>query len=126
MSVVRVINQTRGVLVAGQVEIARTFWPRLMGLIGRRTLCANAGLFLERCGAIHTFGVRFPIDVVFLDRNNRVLRMVEQLSPCRVIGAGGRATSTLELPAGALTRTPVEVGDLLELIPSQESHRKAD
>ncbi len=112
------LNPVREAVVAERVECARTFWPRLVGLIGRRSLPAGAGMFFDRCGAIHTFGLRFPIDVLFLDQHHRVLHVIHALPPCRVGGPVRGAASVLELPAGTLSRVRVELGDCLQLVPS--------
>src|SRR5256885_8101099 len=86
----------------------------MRGLIGRRGLPAGEGLLLSPAPAIHTAFMRFPIDALFLDRDLRVLDVVEQLGPWRV-ASKRRAHAVLELAAGELARHSVEVGDVLEL-----------
>ena len=73
-------NLTRGTVLADDLEIADTLWSRFMGLMGRTALPAGRGLWLTGNG-IHMFFMRFPIDAVFLDRENRVLRVVAHLAP---------------------------------------------
>jgi uncharacterized membrane protein (UPF0127 family) len=94
-------RETGRVLVA-RLEQATSLWQRAVGLMGRRSLAADSGLWLEPCNAIHTFGMRFPVDVVFLDREGVVLRVIENLRPWRVVWTVRGARATLELPPGTL------------------------
>src|ERR1700726_339790 len=86
----------------------------MRGLIGREGLPAGEGLLLSPAPSIHTAFMRFSIDALFLDRDLRVLDIVESLPPWRV-AVKRRARSVLELPAGECARRGVEVGDRLEL-----------
>jgi len=88
----------RRVTVCGiEAEVARTFPDRAIGLIGRKTLPAGKGLLIERCNAIHTFFMRFPIDATFLDRKGHVVKTVRNIRPWRLFVWGGwRAVSVLE------------------------------
>ena len=82
-------------------EVARGLWERLRGLIGRRDLPPGRGLLILRCNAIHTFFMRFPIDAVFYDRQDRVVRTVRNIRPWRLFVWGGfRAVKVLETAAG--------------------------
>lgn len=85
-------------------EVARTFPERARGLIGRRALAPGAGLLIERCNAIHTWFMRFPIDATFLDRDERVVKVVRGIRPWRLCVWGGwRAAKVLETAAGGRT-----------------------
>jgi len=94
--------------------VADTFFSRLRGLLGRRELHADESLLLSPTSSIHTFFRRFPIDVVFLDRDLTVLATREPVRPWRMVSCR-RAHSALELPAGACRRWAVRPGDRLEL-----------
>jgi uncharacterized protein len=83
-------------------EVADTAQARMTGLLGRDGLPAGQGLILEPCRLIHTFMMRFAIDVVFYDRAHRVTRAVADVRPSRFAWGGLRARTTLELPAGTL------------------------
>lgn len=84
-----------------KAQVARTFAERAKGLIGRRALAPGEGLLILRCNAIHTCFMRFAIDAVFLDREDRVVRVVRNVRPWRLFVFGGwRATKVLELAAG--------------------------
>lgn len=84
----------------------------MRGLIGRDGLEPGSGMLIDASPSVHMFFMRFPIDVVFLDRDRRVVRVVERLRPWRVAGAR-RAAAALELPAGAAAAAGVAVGDEL-------------
>jgi uncharacterized membrane protein (UPF0127 family) len=80
--------------------VASKFFQRAKGLIGRSSLPRGEGLLIERCNAIHTFFMKFPIDAVFLDRHGRVVRIVRAIRPWRLIVWGGwRAKKVLEVAA---------------------------
>jgi uncharacterized membrane protein (UPF0127 family) len=110
----RIINQTRGNILCEEVVIADRPLPRLRGLMRRKCLPLGEGLLLVPAPSIHTAFMRFSIDVVFLDRDLRVLKMVRSLAPWRT--AGARAHSTLELASGEVDRRGVQVGDVLRLV----------
>ena len=83
-----------------EAEVARSFAERARGLIGRRSLAPGCGLLIERCNAIHTFFMRFPIDATFLDRQNRVVKTVRNIRPWRLLVWGGwRSAKVLETEA---------------------------
>lgn len=102
-------------VVATHVELATTRRARRVGLLGRDCFDTDAALVLAPCLAVHTAFMRFPIDVVFVDRQGRAMRLVHGLAPWRV-AAAPRAYAAIELAAGALRRHEVDVGDRLELV----------
>ena len=106
------VNDRTGVAVAHDVEAALDSRSRRKGLLGRNGLHDDQALVLAPCGAIHTFGMRFAIDVVFVARDGRVLKIVEHLAAWR-IAASLRALATVELPAGQVRRTGLSEGDRL-------------
>ena len=107
-------NRTRGTTLAEEVRLADTPGSRLVGLLQETRLEPGAGLWVYPSQAIHTFGMRFPIDVAFLDRHLRVKRIYHQLVPWRWTRFVWRAQSVLELAGGVLARTGTEVGDELQ------------
>lgn len=83
-------------------EVAVTFIERARGLIGRKTLPPGCGLLIERCNAIHTFFMSFPIDATFLDRDGQIVKTVRNIRPWRLLVWGGwRARKVLETRAEA-------------------------
>ena len=80
-----------------RAKVARTFRERARGLIGTKALAPGEGLLIEKCNAIHTFFMRYPIDATFLDRENRVVKVVRGIRPWRPFVWGGwRAVKVLE------------------------------
>ena len=109
----RITNQTRGTELASSALAARSFWSRLIGLLGRSRLEAGQGLVLERSSSIHTVFMRFAIDAVYVDRSGRVIKTVSDLRPFRVSGVLRGGHSMIELPAGTIARTGTTAGDEL-------------
>jgi len=110
-------NATRGASVATRVEKADDPASRNKGLLGRKSLAADEGLWIVPCPMIHTFFMKFPIDVIFLKRDLSVARVIEGLKPWRLSPWVLAAHSVLELQGGVL-KGSVRVGDRLEMRPS--------
>ena len=93
----------------------------MKGLIGRsaQSFCPGDGLWIVPCNSIHTIGMRFPIDVVYLDSGQEVVKLYHRLAPLRIAALAFKARSVLELPAGILEKTETEVGDILEFSPDK-------
>jgi uncharacterized protein len=93
-------------------RVATSMWSRFWGLMGRRSLPGEEGLLIDPCNSVHTFFMRFPIDVLFLDGDGRVLKIASDLKPFRMaVGRGSRRV--LEIAAGRSARASVHVGDHL-------------
>ncbi|HYF94080.1 MAG TPA: DUF192 domain-containing protein [Symbiobacteriaceae bacterium] len=107
-------NATRGLVLGYKVSGAETFRLRLLGLMFRAGLSPGEGLLIRPCRAIHTHFMRFPIDVLFLDGDNRVVHMIPAMAPWKMSPAVRAADAVLELPAGAAGATAL--GDQLEVI----------
>jgi uncharacterized membrane protein (UPF0127 family) len=113
----RLVNTASGKVVATRVVRARSMAARVKGLLGRRGMQPGEGLFLEPCNGIHTFFLRFPIDVIVLDSGLKVLRTYQALPPWRMVLPKRGGHSTLELTAGTLQPGMANPGDRLELVP---------
>ena len=118
----RILNQTRDTVVASQLEIAGAGGTRRKGLLGREGLAPGEGLWIRPCEAVHTIGMRFAIDLVYLDRKMRVRKVRNKVGPWR-LSACMVAHSVLELPAGTAYRSQTREGDLLALsdIPEEDA-----
>jgi uncharacterized membrane protein (UPF0127 family) len=103
--------------VALEVDVAATRATRRRGLLGRDSLGATEGLLLTPCKAVHTVGMRFPIDVIFVDRDGRAVRIVPALAPWR-IAMSARAKAVIELAAGTAAASDIQIGDMLYLAPA--------
>lgn len=86
---------------------------RMKGLLGRKELPEGTGLIIDPCNSIHTFFMQFPIDVIFTDSQDRVVKVLKDMGPWRLSWIYFRAQKVIELPAGTVTRLPVEPGDQL-------------
>lgn len=109
----RVLNATRGVVLGDSIEVADTSAKRRTGLLKHPSLTAGQGLWIVPCEAVHTFGMKFPIDIAFLNRKRRIVK-VRQGVARRRMSLCLTAHSVLELPAGTLGQTGTEAGDQLE------------
>jgi hypothetical protein len=113
MKLVRVINRTRGEVLAERAELANNAWTRFWGLIGRRELPSGGGLVLQPGGGIHMMFMRIPLDVIHVDKRDRVTHVLRGIKPWRFgpLFVGGKRA--IELPVGAARN--VEVGDQIDV-----------
>ena len=118
----QVTNVTRGTVLATRLEAAHTGAKRRKGLLGRDGLAAGEGLWIAPCESVHTFFMRFPIDLVYLDREHRIKKARSAVGPWR-LSACLSADSILELPAGTIRETQTERGDTLEIASAEEEQR---
>src|ERR1035437_8326483 len=109
----RVANQTKGQVLADRADIADTSAKRRTGLLKHKGLQPGEGLWIAPCEGVHTFGMKFPIDVLFLSKKKQVLKARPDMVKGR-IAFSLRAYSVLELPAGTLAQTGTVAGDQLE------------
>ena len=105
-----------GRLLAARAAMARTLMARVKGLLGRRSLGAQEALILPQCHSIHTLGMRFVIDAVFVDRAWRVVAMRPHLRPGRILFPVVGAWGVIECAEGTLDRAGLGIGDQLELV----------
>jgi len=112
---VPVINLTKKTWLATKVKKADSFVTRLIGLLKRKHLGPEEALWLMPSKGIHTIGMKFPIDVLFLNKDNQVLGMVSGMLPYRISAVHLRGYSVLELPSGTIKKSRTEVGDELEI-----------
>jgi uncharacterized membrane protein (UPF0127 family) len=110
MRKVSATHEPTGKPIAGEIALAKDMWSRFWGLMGRKRLADGSGLLLTPCSSVHTFFMRFPIDVIFLDRESRVVKVVDSMKPWRTaLGGGGK--DALELNAGEASRLGIQPGD---------------
>ncbi len=105
-------NKTRGLKVAEKIVKADTWESRSRGLLGRKSLSREEGMWIIPCAMIHMFFMKFAIDAVFIDRQNRVVRIFRKLKPWRATPWVWGAYSVLELAEGAAEQ--ISKGDVLE------------
>lgn len=112
---ISVVDRSRAVVLGDRIVLARTPLARLRGLLGRAGLGAGEGLLLRPCNGVHTWGMRFSIDVVFLDAEGTVIRIEPGMSPRRMVPWVRRAKQALELPAGSATAVGLSLGMRLDV-----------
>jgi uncharacterized membrane protein (UPF0127 family) len=112
-----VLNCTRRQYLATRLAIADGHWSRLRGLMGRApdSFSAGDGLWILPCKGVHTLGMRFPIDVVYISSDKVVVHLEQGLHPWRFAPVRLKASSVLELPEDTLRATGTTIGDELEI-----------
>ncbi len=108
-------NASKTTCLGDRIQVADSGWDRSVGLLGRRTLDAGAGLLIVPTQAVHTFFMAFAIDLIFVDKHFRVIAVRPDLRPWRISGFHWRALGVLELPTGTIQRSQTAVGDQLRI-----------
>jgi hypothetical protein len=108
-----VYNQTKETFLAFRVKVADSILGRLIGLLGRRSLQPDSGVWIVPANAVHTIGMLFAFDLVLLDKNFKVVGIRELLHPFRITMPKRKAESVLELPAHTIFRSRTQIGDQL-------------
>jgi len=114
----RATNRTRNAVLVERGIIAANLWTRMRGLLGHAPLESGEGLLLKGEQAIHTVGMSFTIDALFLDRAGRVIYLIQAMPPLRASPIIWHGRDVLELPAGKITETGTALGDQIEFEPS--------
>lgn len=109
----KIINQSRNVCLASSVIMADSFFPRLVGLLGRPCLAPGCCLVLKPCRSVHTVFMQFAIDVLFVDGKGTVVSLKSDMLPYRLSGIVREARLAIELPAGTLAATGTSAGDTI-------------
>lgn len=114
-----VYNQTRETFVATEATLADSYLRRLVGLLGktRRWAQLGRGLWIVPSRGVHTIGMLFPIDLIFLGKEKEVVHVEEHVRPFRISKVSLKAASVLELPPHTIYRSGTQVGDRLEIAP---------
>jgi len=108
-------NLTRGTRLTECGRVADNAITRLVGLLRDKILAEGDGLWIVPCNSIHSIGMKFEFDAIFLDKNLRVVHLMREMKPWRISKLVFAAHSVLEVPAGLIARTATEVGDTLEM-----------
>jgi uncharacterized protein len=116
-----VYNKTRETFVATEALLADSYPRRLVGLLGktRRWAQLGRGLWIVPSRGVHTIGMLFPIDLIFLGKDKQVVHVEEYVRPFRISKVSLKATSVLELPAHTIYRSGTKIGDQLEIAPTR-------
>jgi uncharacterized protein len=106
-------NKTRETLVADKVRKADTYFARLFGLLPKKSLEAGEGLWIIPCKDIHSIGMKFAFDALFLDKDLKVVHLIERMKPLRISPLVRGAKTVLEVDAGVIAASQTQVGDEL-------------
>ncbi len=109
-------NSIKGSVIVPKLAVAPSLWKRTVGLLGIPHLQSGEALLLQPCTGIHTWFMRYSIDVLFLDKRGKVLRTVENLRPFRIAGPLLRARTVVEMAPGTLKHVSVKPGDILRVV----------
>ena len=108
-----VANASRGTVLGQAIEVAQTAAQRVKGLLGRECLEDGQGLLFRGAESMHTLFMRFPIDIVYADKNGKLVMLAEAVGPFKLVAAPLRCYYALELPAGVINQSKTRVGDRL-------------
>ena len=100
--------------ICSNLKVANTIFSRLLGLMFKKSMLGFDGLLIDPCNSIHTFFMRFSIDVIFLDSDNRIVKIIHSMKPWKMTWIYFKAKKVLELKAGTLNDN-VSIGDELEI-----------
>ena len=121
MERVSVSNQNETQSLGNAIEVADSSFRRMKGLLGRKGLATGGGLWIRPSSGVHTLFMSFPIDVVGLDKQYRVVHLWPAVRPWRVTRVSLAVRTVLELPAGTISATGLQVGECLTIRPSKEA-----
>ena len=114
----QLVLERTGTVLADRATFARSPWSRMRGLLGRSGLAEGEAMVFERSASIHTLGMRFPIDAVFIDQDWRVVCLKPDLGPGKLVLPVPGGWGTIELAAGSAARHGVQIGDQIRALAS--------
>jgi uncharacterized membrane protein (UPF0127 family) len=121
MNFVSIVNRTRESVLGTDVRVADRWWQRARGFLRSPEPDQGEGLLLSPCRAVHMMGMKFPLDVVFVNRGGRVIALYPRLAPRRRSRWHLTARYALELPVGTIEATGTRVGDFIAWLPTADS-----
>lgn len=109
----KVYNSSKNNFIALNVKAAQNFFTRSFGLLLRKSLYKDEGLIIKPCCSVHTFFMKFNIDVLFINKQNQVIAIYENVKPYRILPIHLNSFYVIELPSGSVSAKNVEKGDLI-------------
>jgi uncharacterized membrane protein (UPF0127 family) len=109
-----IVNLTRECPIASHVEIARNPWQRMKGLLGASHFPRGEALIITHCQSVHMFFMKFPIDVIFCDRQDKVIGLCPNIKPGCLSPIFFKASYAIELPSGSIAASKTQVGDQIK------------
>ncbi|MCX5711208.1 MAG: DUF192 domain-containing protein [Candidatus Omnitrophica bacterium] len=111
----KAINKSRNIILADDCRVALGALKRAKGLLGRKGMGKSEALVLKPCNSVHSFFMRFAIDLLFIDKNSRVVRIIKEFKPFRISPICFRAAYVIEFPSGAIRPESVQPGDTISI-----------
>ena len=115
---VSIFNISKNTTIARRGSVADSFLTRMVGLLNKKSLQPDEALIITQCQSIHMFFMRFPIDVIFVDKQGRVVGLVERIKPFRLSPIFFKSIYAIEVSEGAIVQTKTEIDDKIEIIKS--------
>ena len=112
----QLINKSKKTIITENLIVADGFWSRMRGLMWKRDMPEDEGLLLVPCNSVHSMFMRFPIDVLFLDKEFNIVKILDYLKPWRCSPYVRGAFQAVELKAGEAKKKDIEIGDNLSLL----------
>ncbi|WP_017754549.1 DUF192 domain-containing protein [Calidifontibacillus oryziterrae] len=109
------VNLSNGVIIAKDVKVAKTFWKRFKGLMFTKDLQKGSALLIEPCQSVHTFFMSYALDILFVNEEGKVVAVEEQMKPGKIGKIVRTAKQVIELPAGTIRATKIEVNQVIKL-----------
>lgn len=110
----KVYNSTQNDLIADNVKVADNFFSRSIGLLSKKSLSEGEGLIIKPCCSIHTFFMKFNIDVLFINKKNKVIALYEKVNPWNVLPIHITSYYVIELPSGTISKKNIDKGSLIK------------
>lgn len=116
MKRIEIVNVSKDRIISSRALLASTFFSRLKGLLGRNKLEENEALCIKPCKSVHTYFMSFPIDVIFVNSENTVCNIIENLKPFKITSYYKEAEYVLEMAAFEGQRKNIQIGDRIDII----------
>ena len=110
-----IYNSTKNNLIASNVKVAQNFITRSIGLLSKKSISDDEGLIIKPCCSIHTYFMKFPIDVLFVNRKNMIVALYENVDRTRILPIHLSSSYVVELAAGLISKKNIEKGDIIQI-----------
>ena len=111
----KVYNSSKNNIIADKADIAQNPFTRIVGLLLKKSVSENEGLVINPCNSVHTFFMRFPIDVLFVNKRNEIIACYENVKPWRILPIHLRSNYVVELCAGEISSKNIQKGDVISI-----------
>lgn len=111
----KLMNKSKNILLCSDLNTADSFWQRMKGLLGKAHMLQTEGLWIKSCTSIHTYFMKFPIDVVFVDKDLKVTKVAQKVPPGKLLLSTLSSRHVFEFGPGCLNGNNLEIGDQLHV-----------